>query len=402
MAWRSVWGNWRRTVITIAAIGFATFLTIVFSGVNDGTYGANIRMTCDLFTGYIQIQKKGYSENPTLTKTFSYTKELEEKLKSIPNLKGFTLRIMTEGLVSFNDKTTAASIIGMSPEGEKKVSKLKERVRTGNFINDDAIYDIVVGYKMLDNLKAKIGDTIVVLTSAYDGSMGNLKFKIAGTSKLGTPDMDAMSIFMHIDAAKELLSMNDRVCSVVISLNTLEDIPETKKQVASILPKDLVALDWGEVNLELMQMMEMDASSNMIYYFLIIIIISFGIMNTVLMSITERFRQFGVMLAIGMRNVNLVSIIFIELLIIIFFGLLLGNLTGYITNYYIMLNPIPLGGEMGKFYEEYGFEPAIYSSVVPKIFISTSINTFIICLIVFLYPAFRVMKLESLKGIRYT
>ena len=402
MAWRSVWGNWRRSVITMAAIAFAAYLTIIFSGVSDGTYGANIRMSCDMFTGYLQIQKKGYIENPTLIKTFHYTKEHENKLKTVSSIKGFTTRITTDGLVSFKDKTSAAMIIGLDPKGERETSKLKDKVRKGSFIKDDAIYDIVVGYKMLDNLKASIGDTIVVLTSAYDGTMGNLKFRISGTSRLGSPDMDAMSLFMNIDAAKELLAMNDRVCSIVIALNNLDEIPAVKKQVEKILPNDLVVLDWGEVNPELKQMMEMDSSSNMIYYVLIIIIIAFGIMNTVLMSITERFRQFGVMLAIGMRNVNLISIIFIEMLIILIIGLLIGNAAGYITNFYVATNPIPIGGEMGKFYEEFGFKPAIYSSVVPKIFVSTSISIIIISLIVFIYPAFRVMKLEALKGIRYT
>ncbi|OGU12480.1 MAG: hypothetical protein A2X61_02630 [Ignavibacteria bacterium GWB2_35_12] len=402
MAWRSVWGNWRRSAITIAAIAFAAYLTIIFSGVNEGTYGANIRMTCDMFTGYLQIQKKGYIENPTLIKTFHYTKKLENKLKSISSIKGFTSRITTDGLVSFKNKTSAAMLIGLDPKGEKGVSKLKDKVKKGLFIKDGVLYDIVVGYKMLDNLKASIGDTIVILTSAYDGTMGNLKFRIAGTSRLGSPDMDAMSIFMHIDAAKELLVMGDRVCAIVISLNDLDEIPTVKKQVSRILPKDLVALDWGEVNPELRQMMEMDSSSNMIYYLLIIIIISFGIMNTVLMSITERFRQFGVMLAIGMRNINLISIIFIEMLIILIIGLIIGNTAGYFTNYYLMMNPIELGGEMGKFYEEFGFEPAIFSSVVPKIFVSTCVSIIIISVIVFIYPAFRVMKLEALKGIRYT
>src|SRR3989339_439339 len=356
MAWRSVWGNWRRSAITIAAIAFAAYLTIIFSGVNEGTYGANIRMTCDMFTGYLQIQKKGYIENPTLIKTFHYTKKLENKLKSISSIKGFTSRITTDGLVSFKNKTSAAMLNGLDPKGEKGVSKLKDKVKKGLFIKDGVLYDIVVGYKMLDNLKASIGDTIVILTSAYDGTMGNLKFRIAGTSRLGSPDMDAMSIFMHIDAAKELLVMGDRVCAIVISLNDLDEIPTVKKQVSRILPKDLVALDWGEVNPELRQMMEMDSSSNMIYYLLIILII----------------------------------------------GLIIGNTAGYFTNYYLMMNPIELGGEMGKFYEEFGFEPAIFSSVVPKIFVSTCVSIIIISVIVFIYPAFRVMKLEALKGIRYT
>lgn len=409
LAWRNIWRNWRRAVITMAAVMFAVFLTIIMRGMQLGTYDKNIQNTLEMMTSYLQIQVVGYLDNPTLRKTFDFDEKVKNILDSEEKIIAYSPRINADGLIGNKKNSFGTGIIAVNPETERKVSKLHKRVKEGEFVNSRNIYGIVVGYKLLENLQAKIGDEIVILSSGYDGTMGNLKFKIIGTSKFGQTEFDKMSVFMHIDAAKELLSMGNKVSAVAINIDNLHSSDEVKANLNEKLSRvkltndyRLSAFDWGELLPSMKQSIEFDNAQGIVTLGILLAIVAFGILNTVVMSITERYREFGVLIALGMRQIKLVIILFIETIIIALIGSFVGSIGGYIFNYYILFNPIKFSGDMAQMYEEFGWEAAMYSSVEPSIFISTLISIFSIVIIVYFFPAYKLMKLEALKGIRYT
>ncbi|MDQ1265205.1 MAG: hypothetical protein QG635_355 [Bacteroidota bacterium] len=409
LSWRNIWRNWRRSAITIAAIVFAAFLTIFMRGIQLGTYDNNIKYVLGIFSGSLQIQRRDYKENPSLRKSIDLSDEIKTILRNNSKITAYTERINTEGLIGYNDNTQGTAIFGIDPVTEQKVTTLAMKIKSGKFFQADSKYEIILGYKLLKNLQAKIGDSIVVLTNAYDGSMGNAKFKIIGASRLGSPDMDQMTAFIPLAAARELLSLDTKISAVAIACADVKDIPfvknELQEKLKSIkLPKgkSLTALDWGDIMPEFKQSIEFDNASGIIYLGLLIIIVAFGILNTVIMSVTERFREFGIMLAIGIKHSRLILIVFLETVYLTIIGLIIGNIIGYIVNYYIYLHPITFSGELSKMYEEFGFLPQMFASLEPGIFINTSITVIIVAVVVFIYPAFRISRLEALKGIRYT
>jgi ABC-type lipoprotein release transport system permease subunit len=391
----------------MAAILFSSYLVVIMVGMQDGTYGQNIKMSVEMFTGYLQIQEDDYLENPTLRKSFIYSDEIQEILSNNENIKGFAPRIIADGLIGNSENSFGAAIMALDPEKELTVSNLYKKVNKGKFISKERPYDIVVGEVLLQNLKAKIGDKIVILSSGYDGSMGNMKFRIAGTCKMGQSQFDAMAVFMNIETAKELYSMGDKVSTIAINLDGLDKLEETKAYLETALAnikstKKIVPRDWMELMPEMQQFIELDDVSGKIFLWVLLAIAAFGIMNTLNMSITERFKEFGVMLALGSKQVSLIVILFIETMIITFVGAFFGLLFGWLTNYYIYLNPIKFTGEMGEMYSEYGWEPAMYSSPDLNSLIYTGISVFIIAVLAYILPAIKLSKLEALKGIRHT
>ena len=403
LAWRNIWRNKRRSFLTLGAVVFATLMAIAMRGIQKGTYALNIKTVVELFSGYLQIQKKGYHDNPSLNSSFRYNAELKTQLNSVKEVTGYTPRVYADGLISLKDVSLGTAIIGINPKTEKDVATFYKNVNEGEFLKSDSSNNILVGYKMLKNLDAKIGDEVVLLSQGFDGSLGNQKFKIVGTMKMGVSEMDANAILVGIKTLQYMLGMGNRVNVLAIKTNNLEQANEAQQIIDSkINNNDLTVLSWDEFNPELKQTIQLDNVSGILFLGILIVIVAFGILNTVLMSVTERFREFGVVLAIGMPQKKLVYLVFIETILITAVGMLIGDVLGFIVNSYIVANPISLGEGYKALLQEYHFVPQLESSIHFAIFANVSISIIVISLLSCLYPVYKVFKLEPLKGIRYT
>lgn len=401
LAWRSIWRNKRRTILTVLAIVFATFLTIMRNGIAKGTFNANLRFIIKSYSGALQIQKPEYSRNPSLNQCFRYDENIKSILKQNSEIISYTARTETNGLISFKNNSLGAIIIGIDPNKEKNVTTLLDRV-TGKFFDSDTSNEIVVGSKLLNNLGAKINDKIVLLSQCYDATLGNKIFTICGTVKTGN-EFDEAGIFIPLKTSQEFLGMDNKINTIVLSVKDINNIEHTKSNLTKFLnPLKLKVLSWDEILWDLKQYMDYDDIKDNIFMGILVFIVAFGILNTILMSVTERFREFGIALSIGMPQSKLVIQVFFESLFIMIIGLLVGNLVGGSINYYVYLYPIHLSGDFASIYEQFGFIPKVESSMDLGIFISTSSVIFVIFLLVTIYPLVKVYKLKPLKGIRYT
>ena len=403
LAWRNIWRNKRRSLLTLAAVVFAALMAIAMRGIQLGTYALNIKSVVELFSGYLQIQNKGYVDNPTLNSSFVIDKNLQKEISGTDGVTGYAPRIYADGLVSFKENSRGAAVFGIDPAKEKNVTTFVYNLSGGRFFTSDSSNEIVVGTQMLRNLGATIGDTVVILAQGYDGALGNQKFKIVGTVRLGVQELESAIVFMGLKTAQSLLTMPNRVNVIAIKAASLDRMSEISESLSKrITNPNLAVLQWDRVNPEMKQAIQLDNVSGIMFLGILIVIVAFGILNTVLMSVTERFREFGVILSIGMPQKKLTYLVYIETMFITILGLVLGNVLGYAVNYYLILHPIVFGGELKQLYELYHFLPQLKSSLQFSIFYNVSLSILVISLISCLYPAYKVYKLEPLKGIRHT
>ncbi len=403
LAWRNLWRNRRRTLITISAVVFATWLSIGMRGLQLGTYEQNINFSLNLFSGHLQLQHPSFADNPTLHNTFTFDADIEAALRNDQRVKAYAPRIIADGLLSFRDNSQGAAIFGVDPAAERKVSRILKRIDNGRMMKSRDAMEIVLGHTMLQNLQASIGDEVVILTQGRDGSLGNMKYRIVGTVKSGVPDFDRSAVFIGIGALQELITMPRHISVIAVSLKDLNDVPDVVREINERLAgHDVRAMTWQEVMPELKQSIDLDNYSSILFLGILIVVVAFGILNTILMSVTERFREFGVLLAIGMPQGALVRLVFLETLFIMMLGVLIGNLFGYAVVSWFAANPIVFTGEYAAMMEEFGMLPQMGSVVRVSSFINTSLAIVVLSLIAALYPLFRVSRLEALKGIRYT
>lgn len=401
LAWRNIWRNKRRSALTMAAISFAVMAAVSMRGLQIGTYELNIDNSVSIYSGYIQIQHPEYYASPSLRHSFNPDKKLISYINTNPHIIAFSRRINADGLISSGENTFGAMLTGIQPDAELKVTTMLDKVNDGEiFIRPDT-YDILVGYKLLQNLKVRIGDEIIILAQGLDGSMGNDRFRITGTIKTGAEEFDAYGVLVGIETLQEMLYMHNRVTALTIRLddvNNLNIVSDELKPAAGLNS----VLTWGNLMPELRDAIALDNISGILFLLILFLIVAFGIINTILMSVIERFNEFGVNLAIGMPHYKLVLVVFAETILITITALAIGNILGFAINYYIVLNPIQFSGDIANLYLEYGFLPEMRSSLQISMFIQTSVITLIISLLSAIYPCVKLYKLEPLKGIRYT
>lgn len=403
LAWRNLWRNRRRTMITVLAVIFATLLSIAMRGLQLGTYDQNISWALNLFSGYIQLQHPGFQENPSLHKSFRFTDGMRAQLEDDERVRGYAPRIYADGLISHRDNSLGTAVFGIDPEVEAGVTRFRSKVDTGRMIRSRAGDGIVVGRTLLKNLRASVGDTVVLLAQGYDGAMGNMKYRITGAVKTGMAEFDRAAVFMGLDDLSELVSMPGKISVVAVSLHDLHEVDAVAADLnAAVDTSQVRALTWEEVMPEMKQSIQLDNYSGMLMLAILIVVVAFGILNTVLMSVTERFREFGILLSIGMPQKQLVTLVFIETMYIALVGIIIGNLLALGVNWYFSAYPITFGGEYAAMMEEYGWLPQMHSVVRLSSFFNTSLAVIVLSLLAALYPLYRVYKLEPLKGIRYT
>lgn len=397
-AWRNIWRNRRRSLITIASIVFAVFFANIMMSFQQGVW-ENMLENLLKFGGYIQIQHPRYLEEKSIDNSIVLDQPTQEFLSESSLIKNHMSVVEAGGLAAFEEKSRFVFISGLP------LKKLQEIY--GSSIVDTGDYpslenQIVVGSRLADYMQVGLGDTLAIISNGYQGMSANGLFEIRGISDFGTPDLNKRMIYMPLESASRFYSMPERRSHVNIYLEDPEDLKEVESKLKSELDTSKYrVLNWMQITPEIKQSYEIDTAGNYLYLFVLYLIIGFGIFGTILMMTNERMYEFGVLVSIGMRRRKIVTVIFLETLFLSGLGILMGCLIAFPLMYYFHINPIPFGGEeMRQMYEDFGFDPVIMTSIRGDIFINNGLGVFIMSIVICLYPLWRIMRLKPTEAMK--
>ena len=400
IAWLNIWRNKRRTIITTASVFFAVLLAILTRSVTDGVYENMIHNVVSYSSGYLQIHQKGYWDEQSIDNTFEANEQLNQNLRNHPNVTHIMPRLETFALASYADKTKGVLILGIEPEKEKEVNKLHEKVIQGNYIetvNDNAV---VIGEGLASQLKLKVNDTLVLLGQGYHASSAAGKYRVKGIIKLGSPDLNNTIVYMPIQLAQFMHGAENRLTAISIMLNKTSNIEQLKSSIQDQIDTNTYeVMSWKEMMPEMDQFIEADSTGHYIIIGILYFIISFGLFGTLLMMTFERAREFGILIAIGMKKRLLAFILLLESLMISLIGCLAGIVGGILVVKWFTKYPIYFTGELKEVYENYGIEPIIYFSSDGKIFIVQTLIVLLLAALLAFYPGLKVMKLKPIEAI---
>jgi len=399
IAWRNLWRNKRRTLLTITSVLFALFLALIVRSMQLGSYASMVESAVKTSTGYIQVHEKGYWADKSIDNTFETSPELEKKILDHPNVTQITPRLESFALLSSGKQTKGAAVIGTLPGSENEVSGLKNRVVSGEFLaeNDQSI---LIAEGLAQYLKVKVGDTVVILGQGYHGVTAAGAFPVKGIIKFVQPDMNNMMTYIPLSLAQELYATPGRLTSLSIMLANPDIMIKTRDDLALIDPGNLEVMVWKDMLVELVQAIEGDNISGLFTLGVLYMVVGFGILGTILMMTMERRREFGIMVAVGMRRYKLAIIILFETLIISIIGIIAGVAASFPLILYFYHNPIPLTGEAADAMLEYNMEPVMPFLLAPGYFVSQSFVVIIITLLTLIYPLSVIGRFKVVNAIK--
>lgn len=383
----------------MASVLFALFLALIMRSMQLGTYGYMVESTVKNSTGYIQIHEKGYWAEKSIDNTLYYTQGLGDSIAGTANVSLVIPRLESFALASSGLQTKGVGVIGTHPELENQVSGLKNRLIRGRYLRSGA-EGVLLAEGLARYLELDVNDTLVLLGQGYHGVTAAAAIPVEGIVKFVQPDMNNQLVYLDLAQAQDLYGTPDRLTSISIMLADPDKLNQTVSDLASILPGNLEVMTWKEMLVELLQYIEGDNISGLFMLGILYMVVGFGILGTVLMMTMERRKEFGIMVAVGMKRYKLSLIILIESVIIGFIGVLAGMALSLPFIGYFHHNPIHLTGEYAEAVLEYNMEPILPFSMEPGFFVNQGIVVIIITLLAVIYPVAVISRLKVVNAIK--
>jgi putative ABC transport system permease protein len=318
----------RRSLLTGLSMTGGYMLFVFSYSLLEGSYGNIIDIFTLDNTGHIQIHKDDYLDRPKIYKSIQDRGQVEVALTDSDEVKSFTPRVFSPALAYAGDKTAPSQMIGVDADLEPTVSRLLQKVARGTYFstspNPDGYYEAMIGRGLSITLKLNVGDEIVLISSGADGSIANDIFVVSAIIGNKT-SFDRMAVYLPLHAAQEFLSLGNDVHEYALLVDDKNNNEAIAKRLAEQLP-DLTVSPWQKVESTFYRTMESDKQGNYFTMGLIVFIVFIGVLNTVLMSVLERTREFGVLRAIGSRPMQLIRLITLETFLLAFISVMVGFL----------------------------------------------------------------------------
>lgn len=353
VAWRSLWRNKRRTVLTCCALAFATMLIQIGMSFQAGGYQPMIEVGTRLGSGHIQLLHPKFQEEPRIERTISISTDFREQLFSIKNVQGIAQRTESFILLNKGEKSYSALLVGVEPKQEQLLSFLPQHLIEGSYLSNPN--GAFLGQSLARNLDATLGDEIVVLGIDAHGSIAASVLTLEGIYRSNNDQLDRSVVHVHHELFDELFNLNNSVHRVVLNVDNPMQTQLVERALSKSLDENIKLATWRELMPELHQSIQLDKISNGIIYGVLTVIVVLSIANTFVMSMIERTREYGTLLAIGMKRRLIFGVFATESLCLwcvgIVFGTMLGSLVIIPLNYIgISLGSMELEHLSGQWY----------------------------------------------------
>ena len=402
IAWRNIYRNKKRSLITITSIFAALFLILLMRALQIGFYDKLIETVVESYAGYVEVHADGFWDNQNLDNSMEVDQSLINDIKSVEGVDNIVQRLQTFSLISMGNKTKGGVINGINISDEQKITDWNKKMISGTFkIGKN---EIIIGKGIAEYFDIKENDTLILYGQGYRGMMAAGKYPVKGVIDLKNPNLNKLGVFMTIESARNYVSSNEISTHIIVDKKQYYDEEKIANDLNQVLSKDYEIMTWKETLPEIEQTITADNAGGVIMAFILYIIVVFGMFGTVLMMTEERKYEFGVLISLGMSRARLFGIIFIETIILSMIGVFIAIIITYPITYYYNLNPIDMATLMGEgandMIEEMGFSPLMPMSIRWDIPLSHALVIFIFSLIISIYPAIKISKLNPVKSMK--
>lgn len=366
-----------------------------------GMYGLMIDNSLQLFSGHMQVQAPGYNDDQKMRQTVANIVPLANKLREELKSQAIAARGWTYALASSDDRSYGIGIYGVEPNYESNVSNIPGLVIEGRYLADNNAAEIVIGSVLARNLRVTPGDELTLLGSGVDGSFAAAVVDIVGIFDSGVRDIDRNIAEIPLRLFQDTFFLEGAGHQIAIVAADLDQVEALQSRVQSSLPTsgDLVVPDWTELQPGLKQAIQADMSSSFFMYFILVILVSFSVLNTQLMSVLERNREFGIVMALGLKPGRLGRLVLLETAMMGLMGTVLGAIAGAFLTLYFTMNGIAFPG-MDEMAAQFNLPARMYPVVSALSLLAGPCVVFLFTMLAAIYPALRLHWMHPVEAMR--
>jgi len=401
LAWRNIWRSKRRTLITMSSIVIAVLLSAVMRSMQEGQYDMMISTTVGSFSGHIQLHSEGYWDEQTINNSFSLSDSLMQILNEEEGINAVVPRIESFALGAGKMQSRPVMVLGIDVDAENKIIEPEKNLVSGRYFENNDERAVLVGKDVLPRLNLQEGDSLVLIGQGFRGMSATGLYPVKGTISLINPELNRTLVMLPLNTAQHFLAAEGRLSTIALMLENTDAIEPTIQSLKQNLPEDTYEImGWREMVPELVQAIDIDRISGMIMLAVLYMVVGFGILGTVLMMVTERTYEFGIMLSVGTPRKVIARILAIEIFIISMLGSGIGILLALPISWYFKLYPIQISGDMATYAQEFGLKAELPFSTEPSLFFSQALVIFIITAFFCAIPILRASKLNPVNAMR--
>ena len=409
LAWRNIWRHRRRTIITLSSIAIGFGLAVISIGIGDGSHNSMIRNAIKLGEGHITVQPRGYLEAPANYKYIANGKSVAAQIADLKIAGSVQPRISLQVLASTANNSVGAGLEGIAVTDDPRALTLRPMLLKGEWIKSGDVRGVVIGDGMARKLKVKLGSKVVVMAGKQGGDSQAQLGRVRGIFDSRMDELDDFLILADLQFARTFLEgegadlAQHPTTRFAIFLDDEEQMAMWKQRLRGTIDQTkLVALDWQEMMPQLVQFIVIDDAGNYIFLLLILMLVVFGIVNTVLMSVLERTREFGLLRALGMSRYHLLLLVFCESLLLSLLAVVIGWLVGGSLHLWFSHHGIDFSSLMAEGTAIMGtfMDPVVFTELSgDRVFQLTAI-IFIATLTSGIYPAIKAARVTPVEALR--
>tara|TARA_Y100000589_G_scaffold36094_1_gene30186 strand:+ start:846 stop:2057 length:1212 start_codon:yes stop_codon:yes gene_type:complete len=398
LAWRNIWRNKRRTFITLAMIQFAVVLATLMSAFRYGILDAQVENVVGGYQGYGAINDTSFLDDPNIENTVPFNDSIKNYLKDKVVIKSFSPRILGVGMMTCGDKAKITKITGVDPPLEDSLTHFSNFIERGRLMENSG--EVVLGGRLSRRLKADLDSMVFVTGMGYHGNTANMLLKVVGIINLSNLEEDKRLAFVTLNEAREGFALYEGVNQIVLGFNDNSEASQIVQELKCDFELPIQVYSWDELNESLYMLVQVNDAVNVIISSILYFVISFGLFGTILMMLSERKKEFGMLIAVGMKKSKLAHMVYLENLFLGIIGAIFGFVIAVPLVYYFHEIPIDLSGQIANDIEKYGFVPTIRTSMSLLMFLGQAIAVLAITLIFSLYSIFKIRSMNAIKAMR--
>ena len=402
LAWRNIWRNPRRTTVILAAVIIGVWSMIFLGALMRGIAVGMVKNGIATLTGHIQIHHKGYRDDPAIENSIFNRQIVAKALsESLPPRAQWTSRVRVNAIANNARHSSGVTMVGIEPRAEAKVSFIGSAISRGRYLAQDDSNGILVGKALLEKFETKIGHKLVLMSQDKEQEIASRAFRIVGVFRAEMESTEKQFVFVTRSAGQKMLKLGNGISEIAILLPHGYENLDVYNKLKAALPSDQFEIhSWREL-LPFQTAYLRILDGFMWFWFLVVFVaMGFGIVNTTLMAVFERMREFGLMKALGMKPWWILREVLVESFLLLICGLIVGNCLGFLSIYALSGSGIDLSA-LAAGAEYAGMSRIIYPAIEIKDVLVANLMVLLLGLLVSLYPAIKASRFTPVQALAH-